>query len=45
MLSQLASMLRPRKDFDAAVLDGKIYVVGGKYADETLGSVEVYTPR
>jgi kelch-like protein 2/3 len=41
---ELPQMLRPRKDYEAVVLNGKIYVVGGYIDDELLGVVEVYSP-
>jgi hypothetical protein len=36
-------MLRPRSGFDAVVLNGKIYVLGGD-SDGPSASVEVYAP-
>jgi len=41
----LASMPTPRCDFGVAVLEGKIYVIGGVNKNgEYLGTVEVYNP-
>lgn len=41
---QLAPMLRKRQSFAAVVLDGKIYVLGGRSGTATLNNVEVFTP-
>ena len=40
----IASMFAARKDFDSVVLNGQIYVIGGRGGSQYLGAVERYTP-
>lgn len=40
----IAAMFTPRKDFDSVVLNGQIYVIGGRGGGEYLGAMERYTP-
>lgn len=40
----IAAMFTARKDFDSVVLNGQIYVIGGRGGGEYLGAMERYTP-
>ncbi|MCW4035233.1 MAG: kelch motif-containing protein, partial [Candidatus Bathyarchaeota archaeon] len=39
------SMLYLRRDFGVAVVDGKIFAIGGKYNDTWVGRNEMYDPE
>lgn len=40
----IAAMFTARKEFDSVVLNGQIYVIGGRSGGEYVGAVERYTP-
>ncbi|MDH3715240.1 MAG: hypothetical protein OET44_15500, partial [Gammaproteobacteria bacterium] len=40
----IASMFTARKNFDSVVLNGQIYVIGGRGGGQYLGAMERYTP-
>jgi hypothetical protein len=42
--TSLFSMMRPRSEFSAAVLNGKIYAIGGSSNGTVIGNAEAYTP-
>ena len=40
----IAAMFTARKDFDSVVLNGQIYVIGGRSGGDYIGAMERYTP-
>jgi len=42
--TEITPMFQPRKEFDAVVLNGLLYAIGGSAGDEVTGKVERFTP-